>query len=39
MLQFDVVTLFPKMFDAITESGITGMEISNWFDWLLVAGA
>jgi tRNA (guanine37-N1)-methyltransferase len=24
MLQFDVVTLFPKMFDAITESGITG---------------
>ena len=24
MLQFDVITLFPKMFDAITESGITG---------------
>ncbi len=24
MLQFDVVTLFPKMFDAVTESGITG---------------
>lgn len=24
MLQFDVVTLFPKMFDAITDSGITG---------------
>ena len=24
MLQFDVVTLFPKMFDAITESGISG---------------
>lgn len=24
MLQIDVVTLFPKMFDAITESGITG---------------
>lgn len=24
MLQFDVVTLFPKMFDAITGSGITG---------------
>lgn len=24
MLQFDVVTLFPKMFDAITESGIIG---------------
>lgn len=24
MLQFDVVTLFPEMFDAITESGITG---------------
>jgi len=24
MLQFDVVTLFPPMFDAITESGITG---------------
>ena len=24
MLQFDVVTLFPKMFDALTESGITG---------------
>ena len=24
MLQFDIVTLFPKMFDAITESGITG---------------
>jgi len=24
MLQFDVVTLFPKMFDAVTGSGITG---------------
>lgn len=24
MLQIDVVTLFPRMFDAITESGITG---------------
>ena len=24
MLQFDVVTLFPKMFDAVTESGVTG---------------
>ena len=24
MLQFDVITLFPKMFDALTESGITG---------------
>ncbi len=24
MLQFDVVTLFPKMFDALTESGIIG---------------
>ena len=24
MLQIDVVTLFPKMFDAITESGVTG---------------
>lgn len=24
MLQFDVVTLFPKMFDAVTELGITG---------------
>ena len=24
MLQFDVVTLFPAMFDAVTESGITG---------------
>lgn len=24
MLQFDVITLFPKMFDAITESGVTG---------------
>ncbi len=24
MLQFDVITLFPKMFDAVTESGITG---------------
>ena len=38
MLQFDVVTLFPKMFDAITESGITGMEISNWFGILAPAG-
>lgn len=24
MLQFDVVTLFPAMFDAVTESGVTG---------------
>ena len=24
MLQFDVITLFPGMFDAVTESGITG---------------
>jgi len=24
MFQFDVVTLFPEMFDAITESGVTG---------------
>ena len=24
MLQFDVVTLFPKMFDAVTEAGVTG---------------
>lgn len=24
MLQFDVVTLFPEMFDAVTESGVTG---------------
>lgn len=24
MFQFDVVTLFPEMFDAVTESGITG---------------
>jgi tRNA (guanine37-N1)-methyltransferase len=24
MLQFDVITLFPDMFDAVTESGITG---------------
>jgi tRNA (guanine37-N1)-methyltransferase len=24
MLQFDVITLFPAMFDAVTESGITG---------------
>ena len=24
MFQFDVVTLFPEMFDAVTESGVTG---------------
>jgi len=24
MLQFDVVTLFPEMFDAVTENGVTG---------------
>jgi len=24
MLQIDVVTLFPQMFDAVTESGVTG---------------
>jgi tRNA (guanine37-N1)-methyltransferase len=24
MLQFDVVTLFPAMFDAVTELGVTG---------------
>ena len=24
MLQFDVVTLFPSMFEAVTEAGITG---------------
>ncbi len=29
MLQFDVVTLFPKMFDAITGSGITGRALER----------
>ena len=29
MLQFDVVTLFPKMFDAVTESGITGRALER----------
>src|SRR6476646_5589653 len=24
MLQFDVITLFPRMFDALTEAGVTG---------------
>ena len=24
MLQIDVVTLFPPMFEAVTESGVTG---------------
>ena len=29
MLQFDVVTLFPKMFDAISGSGITGRALER----------
>ena len=29
MLQFDVVTLFPKMFDAITGSGVTGRALER----------
>ncbi len=29
MLQIDVVTLFPKMFDAVTQSGITGRACDN----------
>jgi tRNA (guanine37-N1)-methyltransferase len=29
MLQFDVVTLFPKMFDAITGSGISGRALER----------
>ena len=24
MLQFDVITLFPQMFEAVTEAGVTG---------------
>ena len=31
MLQFDVVTLFPPMFDAVTESGVTGRAREKGF--------
>ena len=29
MIQFDVVTLFPPMFDAISQHGITARAIEN----------
>ncbi|MDP2707805.1 MAG: tRNA (guanosine(37)-N1)-methyltransferase TrmD [Burkholderiales bacterium] len=31
MLQFDVITLFPQMFDAVTASGVTGRARENGF--------
>lgn len=39
MLQFDVITLFPRMFEAVTESGVTGRAKSknNSGAWQLVA--
>lgn len=38
MLQFDVITLFPRMFEAVTESGVTGRAKgkSNSGAWQLV---